>query len=106
MAHRFKVGDPAIFIVSKHSSYPGPRARHIYAAPSGDTYSYEVEKYWTVSEVLPNGQLKLVTRRGKCHEVQVTDPRLKPARWWKKWLLRNRFPALGSNGQRRDTNPR
>ena len=94
MTYRFRVGDPAIFIVSKFSTDPGPRAKHIYAAPSGDTYSYEVEKYWTVAEIRPDGQLRLITRRGKFHEISARDHRLRPAPWWKKGLLRKRFPAL------------
>jgi hypothetical protein len=104
MSYRFKVGDPAIFIVSKFSKDPGPRAKQIFPAPSGDFYSYQVEKYWTVAAVHPNGQLRLMTRRGKYHDVQATDPRLQPARWWKKWLLRKRFPSLKASSNLSNAN--
>ncbi len=33
----------------------------------------------------------LVTRTGKEHTVGVTDPNLRPARWWERWLYAGRF---------------
>jgi hypothetical protein len=92
----YKTGDPVIFVVSKSSSDPGPRAKDIHPAPAGDTYSYMVEKFWRVVEVRPNNHLLLVTRRGKQHAVAVDDPRLRPARWWERWLYKKRFPPLNS----------
>ena len=94
MSHGFKKGDPVVFVVSKNSSDPGPRAKNIHPAPAGETYSYMVEKFWTVVEVRPDSHLLLVTRRGKQHDVVVDDPRLRPARWWERWLYKKRFPPL------------
>ena len=96
MQHAFRVGEPVIFVVSKFSPDPGPRAKHVHPAPAGETYSYQVEKFWTVVEVRSDGHVVLVTRRGKQHDVETTDPRLRAARWWERWLYRQRFPRLDS----------
>lgn len=96
MPYALKVGDPVIFVVSKSSVDPGPRAKHVHPAPAGETYSYQVDKFWTVSEVRSDGHVVLITRRGKQHDVELADPRLRPARWWERWLYRSRFPILGS----------
>jgi len=89
-----KPGDAVVYHLSKVSTDPGPRAKDVHPAEFGETYSYVVEKYWTVAEVLPNGQLVLVTRRGKRHVLSAADPCLRPARWWERWLYRSRFPDL------------
>lgn len=91
-----KPGDPVVYRVCKTSTDPGPRAQKVHPAQHGDWYSYQVDKYWAVSEVLSDGSLTLVTRRGKQHTVPVDDPRLRPARWWERWLYRDRFPAVQS----------
>jgi hypothetical protein len=90
----YQPGDPVVFVVSKVSTDPGPRAHDIHPAPFGDTYQYVVDKYWTVRSVGSDGTLELITRRGKVHHVQPGDPRLRPARWWERWLYRDRFPDL------------
>ena len=89
-----KPGDPVIYRVCKTSTDPGPRAQDVFPAEHGDWYSYQVDKYWVVSEVLSDGSLMLVTRRGKQHTVPADDPRLRAARWWERWLYRDRFPAV------------
>lgn len=94
MQNSFRVGDPVIFVVSKSSTDPGPRAKHVHPAPAGETYSYQVEKFWTVADVRSDGHVVLVTRRGKQHDVNLSDPRLRAARWWEKWIYRDRFPLL------------
>lgn len=94
MKREYRPGDPVIFRVTKQSTDPGPRAVDVHPAPAGETYSYQVDKYWTVSDVLPDGQLKLVTRRGKQRSVSIQDFRLRHARWWEKWIYRHRFPKL------------
>src|SRR6185503_8981091 len=94
MQHAYRVGEPVIFLVSKISQHPAPRAKQVFPATAGETYSYQIEKFWTVSEVLTDGHLILVTRRGKQHTVDITDPRLRPASWWERWVYRQRFPSL------------
>ena len=93
MKYDYKPGDPVIFRVTKQSTDPGPRAVDVHPAQSGETYSYQVDKFWTVSEVL-SGTVQLVTRRGKQRTVSKNDIRLRPARWWEKWLYGARFPKL------------
>ena len=94
MSREFRPGDPVIFRVTKQSTDPGPRAVDVHPAPAGETYSYQVDKYWTVRDVLPDGKLNLVTRRGKQRSVSVQDFRLRHARWWEKWIYGDRFPNL------------
>ena len=87
-------GDWAIYRKQKRSVSPGPRAEEVHAAAAGETYTYVVEKYWIVDEVLRNGEVRLRTRRGKQHVVQADDPRLRRARWWERILLASRFRAV------------
>ncbi len=92
-------GDPVIYRVQKNSTDPGPRAREVHPSQHGELYSYQVDKFWAVAEVLSDGSLKLVTRTGKQHIVSADDPRLRAARWWERWLYRNRFPTLPLTNQ-------
>lgn len=94
MRNSYKLGDPVVFSVTKFSTDPGPCADDIHPVPYGETYHYQVDKFWLVGEILEDGQLLLLTRRGKRHTVAPDDPRLRPARWWERWLHRNRFPNL------------
>lgn len=93
MASRYAENSPVVFRMLKHSTKPGPRAKDIQPAPNGETYAYHVEKYWRVEEVLADGQLVLVTRTGKRHTVSRDDERLRPARFWERFVLKNRFPV-------------
>lgn len=94
MRSRYRRGDPVIFRMRKHSTHPGPRARNVKPAEKGEEYTYQVDKFWTVAEVLEDGRLRLKTRRGKEHVVDVEDEQLRPASWWERWLYRGRFPRL------------
>lgn len=94
MGSSYRRGDPVIFRMSKHSTHPGPRARNVKPATKGEEYSYQVDKFWTVAEVLEDGRLRLKTRRGKEHIVDAEDAQLRPARWWERWIHRDRFPRL------------
>lgn len=105
MRRHYQPGDHVIFVVSKVSNDPGPRAHDIHPAPNGDTYQYVVEKYWTVRRVGEEGQLELVTRRGKVHFVRLDDPRLRQARWWERWLYHDRFPSLNRFEESASTGP-
>ena len=93
-------GDWVIFRKEKHSTSPGPRAENIHAAPKGDDYYYQVDKFWVVAETRADGKVVLRTRRGKTHVVKANDPHLRRARWWERLLYRNRFPSVGqANGR-------
>jgi len=88
---KWTVGDWVIYRKQKRSESPGPRAESLYPDPHGEKYSYIVEKYWVVEEVRPNGELQLVTRRGKRHVVPVDDIRLRRPGLLEKWALAIRF---------------
>lgn len=91
---QFQVGDPVIYLMTKQSSHPTLRATQVSPAQHGDNYSYVVEKFWVVREVLPDGQLQVQTRRGKTRVISPDDPCLKRASWWDRWVHRDRFPQL------------
>lgn len=95
MAKRaYQPGDFVVYQLSKHSQSPGPRAHDIFPAPQGETYQYQVDKFWVVEEILDDGTLVVRTRRGKIHYLHETDPRLRHATWWEKRWHRSRFPQL------------
>lgn len=88
----FKPGDPVIYSLPKTSTHPGPRACAVMPAPHGDTYNYYVNKFWRVKEIYKNGQLLLVTRRGKERMCRQNDPNLKKAGLFERLRYRDRFP--------------
>jgi hypothetical protein len=90
----YKPGDRVVYLATKHSAHPGPRAEDVEPEPHGEGYTYHVKKYWMVTGVTPDGWLTVVTRRGKQRRVLANDPRLRPARWWELLFLRRRFPAF------------
>jgi hypothetical protein len=87
-------GDWVIFRKTKHSEHPGPRASNVSPAPFGEGYNYTIDKYWVVHEVLPDGSLRLITRRGKEHTVAPNDPRLRRANLFQRLFYRSRFEAV------------
>jgi len=86
-------GQPVIYRRTKHSARPGPRARNVQPTERGETYWYEVEKFWVVDQLQTDGTLILRTRRGKKYIAQASDPHLRPARWWERIVHRHRFPC-------------
>lgn len=97
MGGNFQIGDRVVYTREKHTTKPGPRAKNVFATPHGETYEYQVDKFWVVAEVT-DGRLVLQTRRGKRHVVQNDDPRLRKASFWERLFLRNRFPSLDDSG--------
>ena len=87
-------GDPVIYRKSKASTRPGPRARNVQASENGDDYYYDVDKYWTLSDVLADGRLVVVTRTGKRLYLPPQDGRLRKAGLLERFRYRSRFPSL------------
>ncbi|HUG90058.1 MAG TPA: hypothetical protein VML55_04440 [Planctomycetaceae bacterium] len=102
-APAFQPGDWVIYRKEKHSTSPGPRAENIHAAPKGDDYYYQVDKFWVVAESRPDGKVVLRTRRGKTHLIKADDPHLRRARWWERLLYRHRFPSLSEGNGAAET---
>lgn len=90
---RFKPGDWVIYSKQKFSDSPGPRAKSVNAAKGGETYSYVVDKFWAVGSWVDTETLLLFTRTGKEHQVSASDPLLRSATWWERWLLASKFPT-------------
>jgi hypothetical protein len=92
MAAVFQPGDVVVYRKQKSSARPGPHAKDIEPAPHGDSYSYSVDKFWRVIDVLHNNTLRVLTRSGKEHTIKADDLGLRRARWWERLLFWNRFP--------------
>ena len=69
----FRQGDWVVYRRLKFTTHPGHRAHDVDASAHGDYYSYFVDKFWVVAEVLADHQLLLKTRRGKTHIVADND---------------------------------
>ncbi|MDA0810293.1 MAG: hypothetical protein O2983_11220 [Planctomycetota bacterium] len=92
----FQTDECVIYCVTKHGCKPSLRARSVAPAPRGETYTYRVDKYWVVDEVLPDNSLVLRTRRGKTRTVSANDPNLRRPSLWEKLIVRHRFPERRS----------
>lgn len=88
---QFHAGDWVIYRKHKSSTSPGPRAENVHAAQKGNLYRYTVDKFWVVEGLEEDGQLRLRTRRGKRHSVDASDPALRKAKVWERWIYRTRF---------------
>ena len=91
MVSRFRRGDIVVVARQKHRTSPGPRAREVTPASSGDTYSYIVDKYWLVKDI-EDGELRLLTRTGKEHVIAADDFRIRKPSIWERLFLRHKFP--------------
>lgn len=91
---RLKPGDVVVYRKQKHTTHPGPRARQVDAASKGEYYTYEVDKFWVVGQVLADGNLLLQTRRGKKHVVDNGDPNLRRATLLDRIRYKARFSRL------------
>ncbi|WP_153555776.1 hypothetical protein [Roseimaritima sediminicola] len=94
MTQPFRPGDWVVYRKTKRSPAPGPRARQVTASPKGDNYGYVVDKYWVVQDVSPEGTVRLLTRRGKQHELASDDPALRKAGPWVRFWQRERYQQI------------
>jgi hypothetical protein len=93
-AIKVAVGDRIVYRKTKFSPIPGARAHHITASEMGENYTYLVDKYWVVANVLEDGRLVAKTRRGKLNYVRQDDPNMRRARLVESLFHRDLFPAL------------
>ena len=87
----YQPGDRVVYRRMKHKTHPSRRARGIHPALNGDDYSYYVEKFWVVLDVLENDRVLLRTPRGRQHIVSVDDPKLRYANWIERIRYRANF---------------
>jgi hypothetical protein len=93
MSAPFSPGDYVIYRKQKFSVHPGPHAKEIRPCPQGDSYSYEVDKFWVVVAVERTNKIIVCTRRGKRLAVDANDPALRRAGWLERFVFRRRFPT-------------
>ena len=94
MSKEWSKGDWVIYRKSKVSTSPGPRATNVVASRKGDSYTYIVDKFWVVDELLPAGELRMRTARGKLHVVRQDDPSLRRPSLVQRLVWRNRFRQI------------
>lgn len=94
MKKTLQQGDLVVYRKTKHSTHPGPRAENVQPARNGDNYSYTIDKFWVIQEVLADGTLVATTRRGKKNHLRPDDPMLKRANILDRLLYRSRFAEL------------
>ena len=87
-------GDSIIYRKQKYSTHPCPRAYDVHPTTAGDTYTYFVDKFWTVENVLRDGRILVATRTNKHHYLQPNDPNLRRAGLISRLRYRKRFPHL------------
>jgi hypothetical protein len=91
---QFRVGDPIVYHKPKCSFSPGPRAKQVYPLEHGEAYHYVVDKFWKVARVNNDGTLDVVTRTGKQHRLEASDPNISKAHLFQHFLYRKRFPKI------------
>ena len=100
LQRKYRSGDRVVYCRMKHKTHPSRRARGIQPSAHGDDYSFYIEKFWVVSDVLKDGRLVLRTPRGKKRVVQADDPKLRYASLLEKIRHRQTFlrsdAALGT----------
>lgn len=93
MERKWSRGDWVVYRKSKRSRSPGPRAAHVNASSKGETYTYTVDKFWVVDQLLPEGQLLLRTSTGKTNVLAADDFNLRHASVLQRFLWRAKFQA-------------
>ena len=88
---RMRKGDWVVYRRLKYTTHPGQRAHDVDASPNGDDYSYLVDRFWVVVDVLAEDNLLLRTRRGKTHVVSANDSNLRRMSLLKRIWYRGRF---------------
>ncbi|MEZ6129661.1 MAG: hypothetical protein R3C59_13340 [Planctomycetaceae bacterium] len=94
MKQAFRPGDLVVYRKTKHSTHPAPRAANVQPAPHGDNYSYTIDKFWVIEQVLDDGTVVAATRRGKRNRLKSDDPMLRRANLLQRLLYRGRFASL------------
>jgi len=87
-------GDFLIYRKAKTSAAPGPRARNVHPAETGEGFLYEVEKFWRVADVLDDGRLVAATRTGKRVFLMPQDESVRKARLIERVVYHRRFPTV------------
>jgi len=91
---QFRVGDKIVYHKPKSSYCPGPRAKQVFPLEHGEDYHYVVDKFWKIVQVNNDRTLDVITRKGKRHRLEASDPNITKARLLQYILYRKRFLEL------------
>ena len=87
----YKVGDFIVFRKWKSSTHPSPRAKETYPSKHGDTYTYGIDKYWKVVEIIDGDTIEVETRRGKRHRLSLKTAKFRKMNFLDRWLMGREF---------------
>lgn len=88
---KFKKGDWVVYRKQKRGAIPTKRAINIHPFEKGEQYSYQIEKFWVVQDVLPDDKVILCTIKGNKKTVNTKDPGLYKASLLQRFFLRNKY---------------
>ena len=91
MCMKYKVGDFIVFKKWKASTNPSPRAKDTFPSPHGDYYTYRIDKYWKVVDIIDADTIEVETRRGKRHRISVKTENVRKMNFLDKWLMRRQM---------------
>ena len=93
----FEPGEMIVQTVHKQSPTPGPRAKEVYPARSGNYVDYVVDKFRRVVAVDSNW-ITLMTRRHKIIQLKPDDPTLRKPGLLERIRYRDKFPSKAIAG--------
>lgn len=97
MSGRIRKEDPVIYFKHKTSTSPSAKnPKNLHPAQRGESYRYDVKKYWRVVVVSRNFFL-CKTRTGKLNKIDREDSRIRKANWLERFwfgFVLNRFPRM------------
>lgn len=93
MHTNYQVGDRVVYTRDKYTCRPSAGVKGLSAERKGESYRYQVLKYWVVCGVHAGGRIEVCTRRGHLHTVLAADERLRHATLLERIFKRRYFPT-------------
>jgi len=88
---KYKVGDWIVFRKWKASTNPSPRAKDMYPSQHGDMYTYGIDKYWKVVEIIDEDEIEVETKRGKRHRLSINTTKFRKMNFLDRWLMKRQL---------------
>lgn len=88
---KYKIGDFIVFQKWKTSTNPSLHAKDTYPSQHGELYTYRIDKYWKVVEIIDANTIEVETRRGKRHQLSLKTTNFRKMNWIDRWLMRRQL---------------
>ena len=86
-----KVGDFIIVQKWKASTHPSLRAKETFPSRNGEMYSYRIDKFWKVVQIVDDKTIEVETRRGKRYRLEKNGFKGRKAGFFDRLFYRDRF---------------